>query len=62
MNERWQFDEEALRIEQLEGEALQEVLTAYLDDELSPAAARHVTAWLDAHPDALRQVMNVHGS
>jgi anti-sigma factor RsiW len=50
------FDREAFEIEHLDAEQRREVLSAYLDDELSPEAARHVTAWLDEHPDALRDV------
>ena len=34
--------------------AWRERLTAYLDGELSPAEAREVQAWLEAHPAALR--------
>ena len=56
MNLRSAFDDEALQIEQLEPELRREVLSAYLDDELSPEAAKHVTAWLEEHPDALREV------
>jgi anti-sigma factor RsiW len=29
-------------------------LSAYLDDQMSPAEARDFLAWLEAHPDALR--------
>ena len=47
---------DALRIERLEPRPRDEVLNAYLDDELSPAAARHVTAWLDAQPERLKEV------
>ena len=47
---------DAIRIEQLDEEVRREVITSYLDDELSPDAARHVTAWLDAHPDELKEV------
>ena len=56
MNVRSLFDDEAMRIEQLEPELQREVLSAYLDDELSPEAAKHVTAWLDENPDVLREV------
>ena len=34
----------------------QACLSAYLDGELSAEDARLVTAWLDQHPDALREV------
>lgn len=50
------FDADALTLETLPTDRRQEVLSAYLDDALAPAAARHVTAWLDRHPDALREV------
>jgi hypothetical protein len=33
-----------------------EVLTAYLDGELPAEAAREVTAWLERHPEALREI------
>lgn len=33
-----------------------ELLTVYLDGELDDAAARDVTAWLDRHPEALREI------
>ena len=33
-----------------------ETLSAYLDGELSDEAARDVTAWLERHPEALREV------
>jgi anti-sigma factor RsiW len=33
-----------------------ETIGAYLDGELSPAEAAEVLAWLEAHPDALREV------
>jgi len=49
-------DCDALQIERLDPDRRCEVLNAYLDDELSPAAARHVTAWLDAHPEMLKEV------
>jgi ferric-dicitrate binding protein FerR (iron transport regulator) len=51
---RRSFDAEA--IASLDAARREEVLTAYLDDELSPAAARRVTAWLDDHPEALRSL------
>ena len=51
-----QTHREAMRIERLEPDRRCEVLSAYLDDELAPAAARHVTAWLDAHPEMLKEV------
>jgi ferric-dicitrate binding protein FerR (iron transport regulator) len=38
------------------GGPLRERLTAYLDGELSPAEARAVLAWLEAHPQALRDL------
>ena len=47
---------DAMRIERLEPDRRCEILNAYLDDELSPAAARHVTAWLDAHPEMLKEI------
>ena len=47
---------DAMRIERLDPDRRCEVLNAYLDDELTPAAARHVTAWLDAHPEMLKEV------
>lgn len=47
---------DALRIERLDPDRRRGVLGAYLDDELSPAAARHVTAWLDTHPETLREI------
>lgn len=47
---------DAMRIERLDPDRRCEILNAYLDDELSPAAARHVTAWLDTHPEMLREV------
>ncbi len=47
---------EAMQIERLEPDRRREVLNAYLDDELVPAAARHVTVWLDAHPEMLKEV------
>jgi anti-sigma factor RsiW len=50
------FDRDALAIAALDAERRREVISAYLDGELSPAAARHVMAWLDTHPDALREV------
>lgn len=50
------MDREALRIERLDPARRAEVLNAYLDDELTPAAARHVTAWLDGHPEVLKEV------
>ncbi len=50
------FDADALTLETLSDERRQEILSAYLDDALAPAAARHVTAWLDRHPDVLREV------
>lgn len=53
---RYDPDREALRIERLDPERRCEVLNAYLDDELSPPAARHVTAWLDDHPEMLKEV------
>jgi|GEM_PF-1866518 len=33
-----------------------ELLTAYLDGELTDLLARDVTAWLDRHPEALREI------
>lgn len=53
---RDEADRDALRVERLDPERRREVVNAYLDDELSPAAARHVTAWLDAHPGMLKEV------
>lgn len=50
------FDRDAMGIEALDRQGRAEVLSAYLDGELGPVAARHVTAWLDAHPDALREM------
>lgn len=50
------MDHEAMRIDRLEPERRREVISAYLDSELSPVAARHMTTWLDAHPDVLRDV------
>ena len=45
-----------LDLDVLDDDARQECLTAYLDGELSAEDARRVTAWLDEHPDALREV------
>lgn len=45
-----------MQIEVLDAEGRGEVLSTYLDGELSPSAARHVTTWLEEHPDQLRQV------
>ena len=50
------FDAEALSVEALGPSRRREAVSAYLDDALSPAAARHVTTWLEAHPEALREV------
>lgn len=50
------FDADALVLASLPEERREELLSAYLDDALSPRAARHVTTWLDEHPDALRDV------
>ncbi len=50
------FDPEASRLDLLDSERRLEVISAYLDGELSPDAARHVTSWLDQNPDALREV------
>ena len=33
-----------------------ELLTVYLDGELTDAQARDVTAWLESHPEALREI------
>ena len=43
-------------LELMEPDARRELLVAYLDGELSPEATRHVTAWLDENPAALREV------
>ena len=51
-----QTQHDAMQIERLDATRRCEVLNAYLDDELTPAAARHVTAWLDAHPEMLKEV------
>lgn len=51
-----QTQRDAMQIERLDPTRRCEVLNAYLDDELTPAAARHVTAWLNAHPDMLKEV------
>jgi len=56
IDDRHAFDAEARAIEGLEPSRREELLTAYQDDELSPDAARRVTAWLDGHPDALRNL------
>lgn len=40
----------------MDDDARQACLSAYLDGELSAEAARAVTAWLDDHPDELRDV------
>lgn len=53
---RGSFDQEAFTLEHLDAEARREVITSYLDDELSPEAARHVTSWLDENPEALKEV------
>ena len=50
------FDADALRIDALDARRLRELLSAYLDGELSTEAALEVTAWLDDHPDALRDI------
>ncbi len=50
------FDREAFAIEHLDVDARHQVITAYLDAELSPEAARHVTSWLDENPEALKEV------
>ncbi len=50
------FDADALAIPTLDDARRAELITAYLDGELSAEAARHVTTWLDDHPDALRDV------
>jgi anti-sigma factor RsiW len=48
-----------MRLDDLTPRERSEAITAYLDGELSPEDALHVTAWLDAHPDALREVEHV---
>jgi hypothetical protein len=53
---RTAFDREAFAIEHLDVDVRRQVITAYLDDELSPEAARHVTSWLDESPEALKEV------
>lgn len=50
------LDADAKAIASLDAERRAELICAYLDDELSPEAARHVTAWLDRNPEALREV------
>lgn len=45
-----------LDLDVLDEAARQECLTAYLDGELSAEDARVVTAWLDEHPDVLRDI------
>lgn len=50
------FEAEVLRIDALDPSRRAELLGAYLDGELAPERARVVTAWLDDHPDALREV------
>ncbi|MFV1958514.1 MAG: anti-sigma factor [Planctomycetota bacterium] len=56
IDDRHAFDAQARAIEGLEPSRREELLVAYLDDELSPDAARRVTAWLDRHPEALRHL------
>lgn len=50
------FHDDAFRIASLDERRRAELISAYLDDELSPRAAREVTVWLDDHPAALREV------
>jgi len=50
------FDADAIEIPTLDEARRLELLSAYLDGELSPEAARDVTAWLDEHPASLREV------
>src|SRR5688500_20002725 len=45
-----------MELESLDPRERQELLSAYLDGELPAEEAREVTAWLDRHPDALREV------
>ncbi|MGE0190422.1 MAG: anti-sigma factor [Planctomycetota bacterium] len=40
----------------LSAEARAELLTAYIDGQLEPAAAQAVAVWLEAHPAMLREV------
>src|SRR5688572_1210951 len=42
--------------ESLDPRERQELLSAYLDGELPADEAREVAAWLERHPDALREV------
>ena len=55
-DEQRETQREAMQIERLDPDRRCGVLNAYLDDELTPAAARHVTAWLDEHPQMLKEV------
>lgn len=48
--------DDAFRIATLDERRRAELISAYLDDELTPEQAREVTLWLDDHPDALREV------
>jgi anti-sigma factor RsiW len=50
------LDPDALGPDALELGQRLELLTAYLDGELSADQAREVTAWLERHPEALREV------
>jgi anti-sigma factor RsiW len=45
-----------MELESLDPRERLELLSAYLDGELPADEAREVTAWLDRHPDALREV------
>ena len=45
-----------MELESLDPRERQEVLSAYLDGELPADEAREVAAWLERHPDALREV------
>lgn len=49
-------DPQLMDLDLLDDAARQACLSAYLDGELSASDARVVTAWLDQHPDALRDV------
>lgn len=45
-----------MELESLDPRERLELLSAYLDGELPADEAREVTAWLERHPDALREV------
>ena len=53
------FETPRADLESLDVKQRRELISAYLDGELSADESRHVTEWLDTNPGALREVEHI---